>query len=174
MHGCISVNALGMEIGDGSREELHPYNNQKWLRFKIYVLLLRTMWTVTAKDDLNLMVIRSDGVLDYLTLQDLLRKIYVDEKGKYASYDRFADLSRVEDINIDVDTVVKTVHLYRRFKPPTNEVKVAVHLPFGMTGSLAQIYKILTETDTLFDLQIFRSVEECAEYLNDEQSMLTG
>ena len=42
-----------------------------------------------------------------------------------------------------------------------------------MTGSLAQIYKILTETDTLFNLQIFRSVEECADYLEVDQSMLT-
>ncbi len=135
---------------------------------------VRTMWTVTAKDDLRLMVIRSDGVFDYRSLRDLLRQIYVDENGKYASYDRFANLSRVEDINIDVDTVVETVHRYRRFKPPTDEVKVAVHLPFGITGSLAQIYKILTETDTLFNLQIFRSVEECAEYLEIDQSMLSG
>jgi hypothetical protein len=174
MHGCISVNALGMEIGDGSREELHPYNNQKWLRFKIYVLLLRTMWTVTAKDDLNLMVIRSDGVLDYRRLQDLLHQIYLDDEGKYASYDRFADLSSIETIDVDIDTVVKVVQTYRGFKPLTNEVKVAVYLPFGMTGSLAQIFKLLTETDTLFNLQIFRSVEECAEYLEVDQSMLSG
>lgn len=135
---------------------------------------VKTMWTVTAIDDPRLMVIRSDGVLDYLTLQDLLRQIYVDEKGKYASYDRFADLSKVESIDVDIDRIVKAVHLYRRFKPPTNEVKVAVHLSFGMTGSLAQIYKILTETDTLFNLQIFRSVEECAEYLDVDQSIPTG
>ena len=108
-----------------------------------------------------------------MKINNMLRQVYMKDNGKYASYDRFADLSSIEIIDVDIDRVVETVQFYRRLKSPINEVKVAVHLPFGMTGSLAQIYKILTETDTLFNLQIFRSVEECADYLEVDQSMLT-
>jgi len=130
------------------------------------------MWTVTAIDDQRLMVIKLDGTFDYHSLEDMLRQVYMKDAGKYASYNRFADLSGVENIELDVDTVVETVRFYRQLKLPTNRVKVAVHLSFGMTGSLVQIYRLLTETDTMFNLQIFRSVEECAEFLHVDQSIL--
>ena len=132
------------------------------------------MWTVTAKDEQNLLLIKSDAVLDYRRLRDLLDQIYVEGEGKLASYDRYADLSGIETIDVDIDTVVETVQWHRQLTPPANEVKVAVHMPFGMTGSLAQIYRLLTEADTLFNIQIFHSIEECAEYLQVDQSELTA
>ena len=134
--------------------------------------MLQAMWTVTAKDDQKLMVIKSDSTLDRHSIEDMLRQIYMTDTGKYASYDRFADLSNVKDIDVDIDAVVATVRFYRQLKLPTKKVKVAVHLSFGMTGSLAQIYRLLTEHDTLFDVQIFHSVEECAEFLQVDQSLL--
>ena len=45
--------------------------------------MLQAMWTVTPKDDQDLLHIKSDAVLDYRSLQDLLRQIYVDDKDKY-------------------------------------------------------------------------------------------
>lgn len=130
------------------------------------------MWTVIPKDEQGVLLIKSDAVLDYRRLRDMLVQIYVEDEGKLASYDRFADLSGIETVDLDIDTVVKTVQMHRQIKPPTKGVKVAILIPFGMTGSLAQIYKILTETDALFNLQIFHSVEACAEYLQVDQSIL--
>ncbi|MGV7224640.1 MAG: hypothetical protein ACQ9MH_24380 [Nitrospinales bacterium] len=130
------------------------------------------MWTVTLKDEQGVLLIKSDAVLDYRRLRDLLGQIYVEGEGKLASYDRYADLSGIETVDVDIDTVVKTVQMHRQIKPPANEVKIAVNMPFGMTGSLAQVYRLLTEHDTLFDIQIFHSVEECAEYLQVDQSVL--
>lgn len=130
------------------------------------------MWTVTLKDEQGVLLIKSDAVLNYRRLLDLLGQIYVDDKGKYASYDRYADLSEIETVDLDIDTVVEIVQLHRQIRPPTNEVKIAVHIPFGMTGSLARIYRLLTETDTQFNVQIFHSIEECAEYLQVDQSLL--
>ena len=132
------------------------------------------MWTVTLKDDQDLLLLRSDAVLDYRSLRDLLDQIYVEDEGKLASCDRFADLSGIETIDVDIDTVGETVQMYRQITPPTNEVKIAVHIPFGLTSSLVRIYRLLTEPDTLFKIQIFHSVEECAEYLQVDQSVLAG
>jgi hypothetical protein len=62
--------------------------------------------------------------------------------------------------------------MHRQIDPLTKEVKVAVYLPFGMTGSLAQIYRLMTETDLLYNVKIFHSVEDCAEHLQVDQRLL--
>jgi hypothetical protein len=130
------------------------------------------MWTVTINDDESLMLIKTGSVFDYRTLRELLDQIYVRNDGKHAHYDRFVDLTGLETINIDMDTVAEAAKSYRQRNHLPKGVKIAFLSPFGMTGSLAQIYKFMTETDKLFDVQIFHSVEACAAYLQVDQSIL--
>ena len=130
------------------------------------------MWTITIEDTHNLIIMKSDTVLDYSNLRDFLNQVYIEDEGRLASYDRFADISRLENIDVDIDTVVETVKAYRAFKPPTSEVKVAVFSPYGLTGALVHIYKLLTENDSIFKIQTYKSVEECAEFLQVDKSVL--
>ena len=130
------------------------------------------MHTVTVKDDHNLLIMKAGTVFDYSLLREWLSQVYVDEDGKLASYDRFADLSSIEEIDVDIDTVVETVQMYRKMNPPSNGVKAAVLMPFGLTASFAQIFKLATESDLLFNVQIFNSIKECAEYLQVDPNVL--
>lgn len=130
------------------------------------------MWTVTEKEDQNLLIVRSDAVFDYSTLRDFLSKVYVEDKGRLASYDRFADLSAIKLVDVHIDTVVEVVQSHRRLNPPSNEVKAAVLLPSGLASSLAHIFKAATENDSLINIQVFNSIEDCAEYLKVDQSIL--
>ena len=134
--------------------------------------MLLIMWTVTINDDKGLMLIKTGSVFDYRSLRELLDQIYVRSEGKHAHYNRFVNLTGLETIDVEIDTVAETAKSYRQLNRLSIGVKIAFLSPFGMTGSLAQIYKFLTETDKLFDVQIFHSIKECAEYLQVDQSIL--
>jgi len=110
------------------------------------------MWTVTINNDEGLMLIKTGSVFDYRTLLELLDQIYIRNDGKHAHYDRFVDLTDLETIDIDIDTLTETAKSYRRLGHLPKEVKIAFHSPFGMAGSLAQIYRLMTETDNLFNI----------------------
>ena len=97
------------------------------------------MWTATINDDESLMLIKTGSVFDYRSLLELLDQIYVKNDGKHAHYDRYVDLTGLETINIDMDTVAETAKLYRQRNHVPKGVKIAFHSPFGMTGSFAQI-----------------------------------
>ena len=130
------------------------------------------MWNVTAHNENKLLVIKTDNVFDYGSLRDLLTRIYIHDNGAYASYNRYADLSAIETIEVDLDTVVESVKGYRRFKRQPNDVKIAVLLRNRTVRPLAYIYMLLTETK-MVNINIFSSVEECAGYLQVDQSLLT-
>lgn len=102
----------------------------------------------------------------------MLRQVYLDDDRKFILYNGFADLSRIEIIDADINGMVETIQQYTQLTPQFSDVKVAVCLPFGLTGSLAQIHKVITEDNTHYDLQIYSSVIECAEYLHVDKDLL--
>ena len=116
-------------------------------------------------------MIKSDNVFDYGRLRDLLTRIYINDNGTYSSYNRYADLSAIDTIEVDFDTIVETVKGYRRLKLQANDVKIAVLLRNSTIRPLAYIYTILTETK-MVNIKIFSSVGECAEYLQVDQLLL--
>lgn len=130
------------------------------------------MWTVTTNKNHQLIIIRSDCIFNYQRMLELLGKIYIENACKFASYDGFADLSDIEIIDDDIDGVVEAIQQYTQIIPQSSSNKVAVCLPFGLTDSLAHIYKHITEKNTKFILQIYRSVVECAEYVHVDQGIL--
>jgi len=130
------------------------------------------MWTVTANKDHQVVIIRSDCIFNYQKLLELLGKIYIENACKFVSYDGFADLSDIEIIDDDIDGVVEAIQQFTQLIPQDRGNKVAVCLPFGLRDSFAQIYKLITENNTKFILQIYSSVVECAEYLHVDQRIL--
>ena len=129
------------------------------------------MWTVTTNDHQNLILIKSDETLDFNSLRNVLKQIYFENEGRYSSYNRFADLSGLEKIEVDIDTLVSNVQVYRKVNPPKDDVKIAVFLSFGTTSALAQLYKMMTEDDA-FGIQVFRALDECADYLSVDKALL--
>jgi hypothetical protein len=111
-------------------------------------------------------------VFDYSTLTDLLNHIYIEDGRTTASYDIFIDLSGIEIVSVDKDTVVEIVQMYRQFNSTFNRVNIAFNIPFEMTVSLAQVFRLAIEKDTILRMKIFCSIEECAEYLQVDQSIL--
>lgn len=134
---------------------------------------MKAMWTVTANKDHQLIIIRSDCIFNHKKLLELLGLIYIDNESKFLSYDGFADLSGIKIIDADIDAVVETIQQYTQLIPQSSGNKVAVCPPFGLTGPFAHIYEFITDNNTRFMLQIYRSVVECAEYLHVDQNILT-
>ena len=117
------------------------------------------------------MIIKSDETLDLNNLKSVLGGIYLNDEGVYSSYNRFADLSRIENIEVDFDSIVSYIRTYRGINPPENDIKVAVYIPYGVTHSLAKTYGLLAEDET-FKIEILSSISKCADYLDVERSVL--
>ena len=82
------------------------------------------MWTVTTNDHQNLILIKSDETLDFNSLRNVLKQIYFENEGRYSSYNRFADLSGLEKIEVDIDTLVSNVQVYRKVNPPKGNFSI--------------------------------------------------
>ena len=123
------------------------------------------MWTLTADNDQNLILIKTDEIFDFDNLLKVLGKIYLDNDGMYSSYDRFVDLSDMLNIDVDLNTSIETIQNYRKVNPPKDDVKIAVYSPSGMMRSFAQVFKIMVKIDSP-RLKVSSSLDECADYLS--------
>jgi len=131
------------------------------------------MWTITTNDNQKLIIIKSGETLDLKNLEQILSVIYLDNNGEYSSFNRFANLSGIKNIEVDINALVDNVKLHRQINPPKNDVKIAVYLPFGVTHSLAELYKLMMENDT-FGIMVSSSLAKCAAHIDVDQSTLNG
>jgi hypothetical protein len=70
-----------------------------------------------------------------------LKAIYDENDGKFAAYNRFTDLSKLKNIEIDLDTVSSCVHEYRRQIKPDNPVKISLFTPQKYIVGFSYLYK---------------------------------
>ena len=131
------------------------------------------MWIITQSESQKLVVIKADSALTFNSLLNVLDTIYLENEGRFSSFNRFANLSDIEKIEVDLKTLVRTVRYYRKAKPPENDIKIAIYLPYGTTYVLAENYIIMTEDDT-YNSMVSDSYSKCAEFLGVEKNLLTA
>lgn len=129
------------------------------------------MWNLKTKENEKLLVLKISETLTLNELSEFLIEIYDKHDGKYATFDRFVDLSNLREIKIDIETVALYVHKYRRKVKPDAIVKVPLFVPQKYIIGFSHVYKSML-SDELFKLEIFQSLDACADYLSVDKKLL--
>ena len=86
------------------------------------------MWTLNINEEKRLLTLKLSDVLTLNELSEFLKEIYGKNGGKFAAFNRFADLSKLNNIEIDIDTVSSRIHEYRRQIKPEHPVKISLFI----------------------------------------------
>ena len=129
------------------------------------------MWALNINEETKLLVLKLSDTLTLDELSEILIEIYDNNDGKFAAFNRFVDLSALKEIKIDLDTVVSRVHEYRRKIKPDTSVKISLFIPQRYIVGFSFLYKSML-SDALFKLEIFDSLNKCAEYLSVDKNLL--
>ena len=129
------------------------------------------MWALNINEETKLLVLKLSDTLTLDELSEFLKEIYDNNDGKFAAFNRFVDLSALKEIKIDLDTVVSRVHEYRRKIKPYTSVKISLFIPQRYIVGFSFLYKSML-SDALFKLEIFDSLNKCAEYLSVDKNLL--
>jgi hypothetical protein len=129
------------------------------------------MWTLKINKEKKLLILKISDTLTLDELSDILNAIYVENDGKNATYNRFAYLSGLKDIKIDIDLVTSRINQFRRCVNLDNPVKISLFIPQRYIGGFSSIYKSML-SDDLFSIEISDSLDKCAEYLSVDKKLL--
>ena len=129
------------------------------------------MWTLNINEEKKLLVLKLSDTLTLNELSEFLKEIYDKNDGKFATYNRFTDLSDLKDIKIDFDTFSSCIHECRRKIKPDNPVKISLFIPENYIGGFPHLYKSMLSNDQ-FSIEISDSLDDCAEYLSVDKKLL--
>ena len=129
------------------------------------------MWTLKINREKKLLILKISDTLTLDELSDILNAIYVENDGKNATYNRFAYLSDLKDIKIDIDLVTSRINQFRRCVNLDNPVKISLFIPQRYIGGFSSIYKSML-SDDLFSIEISDSLDKSAEYLSVDKKLL--
>jgi hypothetical protein len=129
------------------------------------------MWSLNINEEKKLLVLKFSDTLTLNELSEFLKEIYDKNDGKFATYNRFVDLSDLKDIEIDFDTFSSCIQEYRKQIKPDILVKVSLFIPENYIGGFPHLYKSMLSSD-LFQIEILDSLDECAEYLSVDKKLL--
>lgn len=129
------------------------------------------MWTININEEKKLLTLKLSGTLTLNELSEVLIEIYDKNDGKFAVFNRFVDLSALEEMKIDLNTVSSRIHEHRRQITPDTPVKISLFIPQKYIKGFSYLYKSML-SDELFKIDILESLEECADYLSVEQKLL--
>ncbi len=129
------------------------------------------MWALNINEETKLLVLKLSDTLTLDELSEFLNEIYDKNDGKFAAFNRFVDLSALREIKIDLDTVSSRIHEYRRKIKPDTPVRISLFIPQRYIVGFSYLYKSML-SDDLFKLEIFESLNECAEYLSVDKNLL--
>ncbi len=129
------------------------------------------MWALNINEEKRLLILKLSDNLTLDELSDFLKEIYDKNDGKFAAFNRFVNLSALKEIKIDLDTVSSRIHEYRRKIKPDTPVRISLFIPQRYIVGFSYLYKSML-SDDLFKLEIFDSLNECAEYLSVDKNLL--
>ena len=129
------------------------------------------MWSLNVNEDQKLLVLKLSDVLTLNELSEFLIEVYDKNDGKFATFDRFVDLSTLKEIDIDMETVSSCIHDYRCHIKPDNPIRISLFVPQKYIRGFSYLYKSML-SDELFKLEILDSIDECAKYLSVDKKIL--
>ncbi|MGB5748794.1 MAG: hypothetical protein WBM69_17570 [Desulfobacterales bacterium] len=131
------------------------------------------MWTLNINEEKKLLILKISDTLTLNELSEIMKAIYDENGGMFAAFNRFADLSGLKEIEIDFDTVSSRIHEYRRCVNLDNPVKISLFIPQKYICGFSHLYKSML-SDDLYQMEIFDSLDKCAEYLSVDKKLLAN
>ena len=104
-------------------------------------------------------------------LSEFLKEIYDKNEGKFATFNRFVDLSALKDIKVDIETASSRIREYRCLIKPDKPIKISLFIPQKYISGFSYLYKTML-SDDLFKIEILDSLDQCAEYLSVDKMLL--
>ena len=129
------------------------------------------MWTLNPDEENKLLILKLSETLTLNELSEFLKEIYDKNEGKFATFNRFVDLSALKDIKVDIDTASSRIREYRCLIKPDNPVKISLFVPQKYIQGFSYLYKSML-SDDMFKLEILDSLDKCAEYLSVDKMLL--
>jgi len=129
------------------------------------------MWTLNINEEYKLLKLKISDTFTLKELSEFLKEIYDKNDGKFATYNRFTDLSDLKDIKLDFDTFSSSIHECRSKITPDTPVKISLFIPENYIGGFPHLYKSMLSNDQ-FSIEISDSLEECAEFLSVDKKLL--
>ena len=129
------------------------------------------MWSLKINEENMLLILKLSDTLNLNELSEFLKEIYDKNDGKFATYNRFTDLSDLKEIKIDFDTFSSCIHECRRKIAPDPPVKISLFITENYIGGFPHLYKSMLSNDQ-FKIEISDSLDDCAEYLSVDKKLL--
>lgn len=147
------------------------------MKIEIFILLdpspsERTyMWALNINEEKKLLMLKISDTLELNELSEIMKAIYDENDGRFAAFNRFADLSDLKEIEIDFDAVSSRIHEYRRCISLEHPVKISLFIPQKYICGFSHLYRSML-SDDLFQIEIFDSLDKCAGYLSVDKKLL--
>ena len=92
------------------------------------------MWSLNINEKNQLLILKLSDTLTLNELSEFLKETYNKDDGKFAAFNRFTDLSKLKNIEIDLDTVASRVHECRKQIKPDTPIKISLFIPQKYIG----------------------------------------
>ena len=119
---------------------------------------------VLFRKDLSLILWKPHGILDEVLVNEIVAFIDVAEERASKPFNRFADLSALDMVDLNFKFVFH-IALHRRLSAPHSPVKSAVYVTNPATAHYAKLHAMLTDYSTL-DVVLFTEREAAAKWLS--------
>ena len=129
------------------------------------------MWTLNPDEENKLLILKLSETLTLNELSEFLKEIYDKNEGKFATFNRFVDLSALKDIKVDIDTASSRIREYRCLIKPDKPIKISLFIPQKYIRGFSYLYKTML-SDDLFKVEILDSLHRCAEHLSVDKTLL--
>ena len=120
---------------------------------------------VLFRKDLSLMLWKPHGILNELLVNEIVAFIDVAEERASKPFNRFADLSALDMVDLNFKLVFHIALHRRRASVPRSPVKSAFYVTSLATAHYAKLHAMLTDYSTL-DVALFTERESAAKWLS--------
>jgi hypothetical protein len=118
-----------------------------------------------------LMVVRPKGILDIETAERIVEFIELKEKQVETGFNRFCDLTLLDEIQLSPAEVLHLAVRRREFNPNTVQVKAALLANNDFTLEIACMYKRLLHSPRI-EVRVWNTLQAAADSLGVELEKL--
>jgi|SRR5215831_16239535 len=114
--------------------------------------------------DLNLMVFIPRGIITEKRLDEVIEMLEREEDRAEKPFNRFADLSKLDAVDVDFDSMFRFSLHRRLFYRKRHPVKSAIYVTSEATLRIVKIHVLLTDYSPL-KVRMFEDLAEAAKWL---------
>jgi hypothetical protein len=130
------------------------------------------MFDAYVIEDDRLMVGRPKGILDANTAQRIIEFVEIKELETENGFNRFCDLTRLEEIHLSFADVLRFAARRGTFNPNNVRVKSAFLATNPLAHGIARMYELMLHSPRI-EVRVFSEIHVAAEWLAVKPDRLT-